>query len=305
MFEDEQHGSFALSAGHRPESISVRESISLRLDEAHSHSLPPLRIASSFDLKRIGGLHINDWLALKLGLPYYRDEYVTLYHGDSLKLLTQLPDGCVDLICSDPPYGMNWQSGRRKKAYSQMANDAGLGWLSACVAEWKRVLRADRHMYSFCSWHHVDIFKVELQKRFALLNLLVWFKNNHGSGNLAESYAPQHELIVYGQKGRRKRNGKRIPDVLSFPKMQNAQHPTMKPIELIETLISKSSYPNELVIDPFGGSGTTGAACKRLGRKCILIEIDKNYCAVAAERLRNTPAPGGGSLPEFGRPLVA
>lgn len=298
------NGNLPLSAGYLPNNVSLREfgSVSLLPDISGRESFCS---APSFDFKRIGGLLVDDWLPLNLGLPYYRDEYVTLYQGNSLELLAQLPAACVDLILTDPPYGMSWQSGRRKKGYAKIANDESLEWLNSCVAEWKRILRPDRHIYSFCSWHHIETFKIEIQKQFDLLNMLIWVKNNHGSGNLAESYAPQHELILYGQTGRRKRIGKRISDVLSCPKASNSKHPTVKPLDLIETLISKSAYPGELVIDPFGGSGTTGVACKRLGRKCILVELDKTYCAVAAERLRNTTVPGGRSLPEFGIQLVA
>lgn len=212
---------------------------------------------------------------------------ITLLNGDCLELMKDIPDGSVDLILTDPPYGMDFQSNRRKEAYAKIKNDICLGWLGEFMDLCLRVLKDDTAIYMFCSWHNIDIFKSEFQKRFKLKNIIVWCKNNHGSGDLKAAYAPRYEFILYGHKGRRLFEDKRYEDVLFFNKTGNKNHPTEKPTDLLELFVCNSSKIESVVLDPFMGSGSTGVACVNTGRNFIGIELDKNYFDIAKKRIED------------------
>lgn len=219
-----------------------------------------------------------------------------LINGDCFEILKTVPDSSVDLILTDPPYGINYNSNRRVVAdkFERFSLDDNLGWIDDFVAEAYRLLKDDSAIYVFCSWHNVDIFKQALQRRFKVKNLLVWNKNVHGLGDLKGSFSPKHELCFYAHKGRCLNRGKRTPDVLNFAKIPSKElkHPTEKPTALLDLMIKNSSDEGDLVLDPFMGSGTTGLACIGGGRRFMGVEIDKVYFDVAVERLQN----GSGSV---------
>lgn len=210
---------------------------------------------------------------------------IQLYNGDCLELMKNIPDGSVDLVLTDPPYGMDFQSHRRKEVYAKIKNDTSLEWLDGYFAECSRILKDDTAIYCFCSWHNVDIFKKAFEKYFKLKNIIVWVKNNHGSGDLKASYAPKHEFILYGNKGRRTFYGKRMEDVIFANKTKNENHPTEKPIDLLEQFINNSTEKNAVVFDGFMGSGSTGVACINTNRNFIGIELDKGYFDIAEKRI--------------------
>jgi site-specific DNA-methyltransferase (adenine-specific) len=146
-------------------------------------------------------------------------------------------------------------------------------------------LKDNTHSYFFCSFHNIDIFKQEIQKHFEIKNILIWCKNNTGMGDLFGDYAPQYEMIIYAQKGSRKLNEGRDSNLLYFNRTGNNFHPTEKPVNLMEYLITKSSNNGDLILDCFAGSGSTLVACKNLKRNFIGIELDKDYCDISQKRL--------------------
>lgn len=214
---------------------------------------------------------------------------IDLRLGDCLDVMKTLDDNTVDAIITDPPYGMAFQSNRRvvKDKFKKIQNDNQLEWLPIFMEECFRLLKNDTAIYMFCSWHHIDKFKIEFEKHFQLKNILVWNKNNHGSGDLKGSYAPKHEFILYGHKGRSVFRNKRLPDVLEYPKISSNKllHPTEKNIDMLEMFVNNNTDSNQLVLDPFMGSGTTAIACKNLNRNFIGIELDENYFNIAKARI--------------------
>lgn len=125
----------------------------------------------------------------------------TVIQGDCLEIMKQMPDKCVDLVLTDPPYGMSFQSGHRYVQYDKIANDDSLDWLPDFVKELKRVTKDNVHAYFFCSFHNVDIFKQAIQEHFNVKNILVWVKNNTGMGDLFGDYAPQYEFCIFANSG--------------------------------------------------------------------------------------------------------
>lgn len=210
---------------------------------------------------------------------------IRLYNGDCLELMKDIPDGSVDLVLTDPPYGMDFQSHFRKEMYSKIGNDKVLDWLESYVDECFRILKDNTAVYFFCSWHNVDIFKQAIEKKFKIKNILIWEKNNTSMGDLKGSYAPKYEMIMFAHKGRKLLNGFRYADVIKANRTGNKVHPTEKPVDLLELFIKNSSDENEIVFDGFMGSGSCGVACINTNRNFIGIELDKGYFDIAEKRI--------------------
>lgn len=185
---------------------------------------------------------------------------------------------------------MNFKSNYRNKKYDYIENDDNCDFLKPFFEQSYRILKNNSSIYCFCSWHNVDIFKKEFEKYFNLKNILIWEKNNTGMGDLKGSYAPKYEMILFGNKGQRELENFRYSDIIKCNKTNNLLHPTQKPVALIEKLINNSSKKNDIVLDAFGGSGTTAVACYNTHRKYIVIEKNKEYYKTSVERLEDIKA---------------
>ena len=211
---------------------------------------------------------------------------VTLHKGNCLDVMRTMPDKCVDMILTDPPYGMGFQSGRRAVKYDKIVGDLDLTWVYRFVHEAYRVANDNTAHYVFASYHNIDIFKQAFGNCFTIKNILVWEKNNIGVGDLKGDFAPKVEFILFMHKGRRLINGKRDPNIMKFAKSNNKYHATQKPVDLCEYLITKFSNKGDTIMDPFMGSGTTGVACKNVGRNFVGIELDFENFATARWRIK-------------------
>ncbi len=219
---------------------------------------------------------------------YGRHSRTKCIEGDCLEVMRGISDKSVDLICSDPPYGMSYQSAWRTATpqYDKIENDTSLEWLAPVLKEAFRVLKDDTHIYLFCNDYAISDFRKEMEAvGFIPKRTLVWVKNNHTSGDLNGDYGNKTEFILYAQKGRRFLNGNRDTNVIEESREASELHPTQKPVNLMMFLIEKSSNEGELVLDPFAGSGTTLIAAKQLNRNAIGIEIAPQYAKIAQQRL--------------------
>lgn len=196
-----------------------------------------------------------------------------------------IPDGSVDMILTDPPYGIAFQSGRRASRYEKIKGDQSLDWLDDFVEEIFRVSKNNTAHYMFCSFHHIDVFKQAIEKRFKVKNIITWVKNNASMGDLKGDFAPKTEFIIFFQKGRKLINGKRDSNVFEYNKTRNKLHPTQKPVDMTEYMLSKFSDEGNVVLDPFMGSGTTGVACMNTGRRFIGMELEEKYFNIAEQRI--------------------
>ncbi len=214
-----------------------------------------------------------------------------LIQGDCLEVMKGIEDGSVDMILTDPPYGMSFRSNYRKKKYRGIKSDTTLDWLDIFASECFRVAKNNTAHYVFCSFHNIDKFKRAFENQFKVKNILIWEKNNTSMGDLAGDFAPKYEMILFLHKGRRTINGKRDANILKFSKTGNNYHPTQKPVDMCEYLLAKFSDVGNTVLDPFMGSGTVGVACKNLNRDFIGIELDPEYFGIAKKRIAKTPKP--------------
>lgn len=212
-----------------------------------------------------------------------------LIKGDCLEVMDELiAKGVkVDMVLTDPPYGMSFQSNYRIKKHKKIKNDNSLEWLDDFVNKSYELLKEDTASYVFCSFHHIDKFKQAFEKKFKIKNILVWEKNNTSMGDLKADFAPKIEFVLFLQKGRCMIRGKRDSNIFKFDRTCNKLHPTEKPVDMMEYLISKFSDEGQLILDPFMGSGTTGVACKNLERDFIGVELDSHFYRVARRRLRS------------------
>jgi len=122
-----------------------------------------------------------------------------------------------------------------------------------------------------------------LEADYHFSQLLIWIKNNVVVGRM--DYLPQHELIAYGWYGRHEFRKSKDKSILTYPKPSKSKlHPTMKPIGLLRRLILNSTKVGDVVYDGFGGSGSTLIACEQTRRRCLMVEIDPEYCQVIIDR---------------------
>ena len=225
--------------------------------------------------------------------PYYQEDGVTIYHGDCRHYLPCLPVGSVDLIVTDPPYGIGWSGTLRRddSPLGLIAGDDGSFDVREMMRLGLQTLRRNRHFYVFGRY---DFSGLPISGTAEL----IWDKVIPGPPAPAP-WQYQHEYIQFGThndlpSARARGDGKgaarlRRGTVLRFqrPNALGAQtHPTEKPIALLRELIESSSKIGEMVLDPCLGSGSTLAAAKLEGRRAIGIEIEERYCEIAAERLR-------------------
>jgi DNA modification methylase len=220
-----------------------------------------------------------------------------IYQRDCIEGMRLLADDSVDLVVTDPPYGIDFRSNHRKKSelksINGISNDGtdNNDFLSDVIDEIKRVLKPNSHVYWFTRWDRAILQQPLLDKNFTVKNSIIWMKNNWSMGDLAGAYAGQYENIIFAQKGRRKLNEvggrKRHPDILQFNRVASnkLRHSHEKPEDLIEFLIRKSSDESDVVLDPFMGSGTTAVAAARLSRHYIGFETEPEYVRIANQRL--------------------
>ena len=208
----------------------------------------------------------------------------TLYLGDCLEILPTL--GKIDAVVTDPPYGIDYQSSWRTDKTARLpkiAGDADLSFMPDFLNSLFDLTPEDAHAYIFCRWDKWPL----PAGRWKTKNMVVWDKCQHGTGDLSDGFGPQHELIAFLTKGRRGFSAKRPIDIIRRKKVPPEQltHSCEKPVDLIRTLIKLSTRHDNTVIDPFMGSGTTGVACAKLGRKFIGIEIEPKYFDIACKRI--------------------
>ncbi len=213
-----------------------------------------------------------------------------IIQGDCLEVMKTFADKSFDLVLTDPPYGMDYQSSRRTDKYEKIAGDVSLEWLTPFLKEAYRVMKDNSHIYLFCNDFAISDFRKELGGvGFTPKRALVWVKNNHTSGDLEGDYGNKTEFVVWGHKGRRVLNGKRDTNVIHEKRQDTDYHPTQKPVDLMYYFLMKSTNEGDSVLDPFMGSGTTLVAAKHLKRNCTGIEISEKYCKIAQERLDSVP----------------
>lgn len=204
---------------------------------------------------------------------YYQDDSITLYHGDCLTEHRQWLE--ADVLVTDPPYGVSYTSGwveGRKRNTTGIANDRNPAIRDAALGAW-----GNRPYIAFGSWR--------VPKPANVRQMLIWDKGDDpGTGDLTMPWGSSFEEIYVSGKGKVWQGGRTVA-VLRIGKPlgdDRPNHPTPKPVPLMERLIEKC--PPGVIADPFAGSGATLLAVKNLGRKAIGVELEERYCEIIAKR---------------------
>lgn len=224
-----------------------------------------------------------------------------IYNEDCLVGMKRIPDGTIDLIATDPPYKLTsrgssgtmsgyWATDIAKQGKVFEHNDIEI---EQYLPEFYRILKTDAHCYIMCNNLNLPhFFDVISKSQFFFVKLLVWDKQTKICGRY---YMGQIEHIFMLRKGKDKPiNNCGTSDLLSFANKRDKKtdgsniHDSQKPIGLMGTLIENSTNKDEIVLDPFMGSGTTAMAARALGRKYIGFEISREYVDLANKRLQET-----------------
>ena len=211
-----------------------------------------------------------------------------LYKGDCLEVMDKLiKEGIkVDMVLTDPPYGINLTPQRVSGKFkgTKVINDDTLEWLPKAV---DKIYELTKNVaVVFCSWQFIDVFKIAFEKKFIVKNILVWNKDWFGMGN---NYRPNYELILLLCKTNVKTKSKNKSNILTYRRIspQKMLHSCEKPVPLLTDLILELTDENNIILDCFMGSGSTGIACLNTNRNFIGIELDEHYFDIAKDRLEN------------------
>ena len=244
-----------------------------------------------------------------------------IHQGDCIQILSSLPDQSVDMIFADPPYNLqlqgeltrpndtrvdgvddNWDKFESFKSYDDFCKQ----WLTQA----RRVLKKDGSIWVIGSYHNIFRLGCGLQDLgYWILNDIIWRKTNPMPNFRGRRFTNAHETLIWAAKSPdskycfnydsmkalnedlQMRSDWTLPLCTGQERLKNTEgqkaHPTQKPQSLLYRVILASTKPGDVVLDPFFGSGTTGAVAKYLGRDYIGIEMDDNYIKIARQRIDN------------------
>jgi site-specific DNA-methyltransferase (adenine-specific) len=254
--------------------------------------------------------------------PFFQSKNAVIFNGDCLEILRSFPEDSIDMVFADPPYmlsndGFTCQNGKmltvnkgKWDKSSGFENDTIFHneWISAC----RRVLKPEGTIWISGTYHSIYQCGYLLQKNnFHILNDIAWFKPNAAPNLSCRFFTASHETIIWARKDKKakhtfnyremkngnfpedklKKENTQMRSVWSISTPRNGEkeqgkHPTQKPLDLLKRIVCASTNANDIILDPFCGSGTTGVACGCFSNRSFVgIEIDKNYCELAKKRL--------------------
>lgn len=252
-------------------------------------------------------------------MEHFGNNQHQIYYGDAIDIFNDcIPNNSIDLIFADPPYNIGKNFNGRKDRWP--SDDAYLEWcytwLSLCIDK----LNETGSFYVMTSTQFMPYFDVFLRNKLCILSRIIWYYDSSGvqaKNYFGSMYEPilycvknkenytfnSSEILVEAKTGSERKlidyrksvptvyNSKKVPgNVWQFSRVryrmkEYEEHPTQKPIALLERIITASSNHNDIVLDPFSGTFTTSYVSKLLGRRSIGIEIEKPYIKIGLRRL--------------------
>ena len=253
-----------------------------------------------------------------MDINFFGNENKGIYHGDAIEVLRQIPNESIDLIFVDPPYNIGKDFAGRKDKWE--TDEAYLKWcyewIDLCISK----LKPNGSIYLMTSTQFMPYFDLYVRDKLTILSRIVWTYDSSGAqakkfyGSMYEPIlfcvkdknnytfnskdimveaksGSQRKLIDYRKNPPQPYNSEKVPgNVWNFVRVryrmdEYENHPTQKPISLLERIIKASSNENDVVLDPFSGTFTTCYVAKQLNRKFIGIEIQEEYLKIGLRRL--------------------
>lgn len=232
-------------------------------------------------------------------------ENYRLHLGDARTLIKEIPTASVDVILTDPPYNLSgYSTGNIKFTWRKEINNDLAEWdrqgfrPSEWVTEFKRVLKPSGNVFAFTSYNLLGKWHESFDPQFDTFQFMVWHKTNPVPKVRRAGFLNSCELVVcMWNKGhtwnftdqKEMHNFVESPICMGAERVKNPLHPTQKPVKVLEHIIRIASKPDDIVLDPFMGVGSTGVAALRLGRGFIGMEINQEYFQAAERRIRGIP----------------
>jgi len=258
--------------------------------------------------------------------PFFKSKDAVIFNENCLNILNSIPENSINMIFADPPYmlsndGFSCQGGKRVNVNKgKWDKSRGFNsdtvfhneWIMAC----RRILKPEGTIWISGTYHNIYQCGYLLQKNnFHILNDITWFKPNASPNLSCRFFTASHETLLWARKDKKakhtfnynemkngafpedklKKENSQMRSVWSMTAPKNSEkehgnHPTQKPLDLLKRIVLASTKENDIVLDPFCGSGTTGVACKYLRNRFFIgIEIDTNYCELTKNRLMEIP----------------
>lgn len=245
-----------------------------------------------------------------------------IFNEDAITGLQRIPDGSIDLILTDPPYGLGKDYGNNSD--KQEAAEY-LAWTERWIDAALPKLKPTGSLYIFLTWRYSPEIFVMLKQRMTMINEIIWDRRVPSMGGSTRSFTSVHDTIglfvksksyyfdldsvriPYDAETKKARSrsifvgakwlelGYNPKDLWSVSRIhkenpERVEHPTQKPLEIIERMVMASCPEGGVILDPFMGSGTTAVAARRCGRQFVGFELNPDYCAIIDARLQSAEA---------------
>lgn len=203
--------------------------------------------------------------------PYFKTNLGVLYNTDCLDILKQMPEKCIDLCLTDPPYGIDIKYDNYEDSYDN--------WRKLIINLVDRIrMKAKLSILPCCRIKELNFIYHTIPPDW----LICWYKGSPGH-NSHVGFNDWEPHLVYGQRIRIMHDY-----FYAIPSNKNIEgHPCPKSIEYARKLVSMATYKGNLILDCFLGSGTTAVACEQLNRQWIGVEISEKYCEIAKKRIKH------------------
>lgn len=272
-------------------------------------------------------------------MEIFSNDFHTIYHGDAVQVLGSglIPNASIDLIFADPPYniGKNFNHTRDKWSSEEAYSAWVTHWLDICINK----LKPTGSLYLMCATQCFAMIDLMLRQRLHILSRIVWYYDSSSVqakryfGSLWEPIFhcvvdPRHytfnssdilveaktgalrKLIDYRKPVPTRYNSEKVPgNAWYFPRVryrmpEYEEHPSQKPLPLLDRIISASSNPGEIILDPFAGTFTAARSAANLNRRSLSIEIDEGYVKIGLRRLGLATEYKGEQLHSVSKPYL-